>query len=89
MENLEEQLHKEETKLSLLKTSIESTWPIYFTIFLVLAFGTYGVETLFEIEHKEYPFDGIYMVGILIAFTYHVKRLYSIKLRIRELLQED
>ena len=88
METLEEQLLEEETKLDLLKTSIESTWPIYLVLFLVIAFGTYGVETLFEIDHKEYPFDGIYMISILIAFIYHVKRLYSIKLRIRESVSE-
>ena len=94
METLETQINNEETKLSLLRSAIESTWPIYLVLFLVIAFGTYGVETLVGLDHKEYPFDGAYMITILGAFVYHVQRLYRKKLQLRDILgsitsQED
>ncbi len=69
-----------ELKFQFIRQSMEITWYPILMAWIVIAFGTYGVETLFSIEHKEYWWDGFYTLFFLGAFLFQSKKFYNKKL---------
>jgi len=59
------------TRWKIINQTISNLWLVYFVALILFSFMVYGIEILFSLEHKEYFFDGIYLLGIIFLFVRH------------------